>query len=83
MNELCSECAFWDSSNWHEKLGRGDCRRHAPTARFNGDVMRGMMAMRSLGQGTPGDEENLPAIEAVWPSTHQLDWCGEFEKRKS
>lgn len=49
---------------WDQMYDIGICRRHAPKPVLNCLV--------------PNEEESKPTSNAVWPSTAEGDWCGEF-----
>jgi len=65
----CEDCKWWDFQCPKEQPGSvydsGWCRRNAPLA--------------SNVKGEPHHADN--AVNAIWPWTDSVDWCGEFREK--
>lgn len=73
MGEVCDQCRFFDFI----VDNNGYCRRFAPSPGLAKDRDYRKNQER-FAKGCPVD-----SVDAKWPWVETIDWCGDFQQRKS
>jgi hypothetical protein len=89
MIEQCATCRFWREDYVEE--GVGLCRRHAPRPSHGQFEIEVLKHLTLLSWSIADDEEKQKLFNhweephdrpSYWPATLDIDWCGEFERRR-
>jgi hypothetical protein len=63
---MCKTCSAWLPGGFDDLAdGEGLCQAHPPVPIFGANV------------GKPGS--GIPAPVALWPTTHESNWCREWQ----
>jgi DNA-directed RNA polymerase alpha subunit len=63
---ICANCKFWDREMVGSGAEMGECRRNAPAA------------FHSIRNPDSADYKEFEIVTALWPRTHEEEWCGEY-----
>ena len=83
-SERCNLCRFWKEDMVHRDpsdadWGFGLCRRRVPV--LVSSAVMAIMPKPEFGQQVDPDIDTARLTSAsLHPSTHSLDWCGEYER---